>query len=68
MTKVSYYANSTLDVSMEKNFQGLNFDNFESTFQKSLNPGNRMFLKDDGPSQNQQIGETSVKKYWCHKV
>ena len=43
------------------------FDNFESTFQKSLNPGNRMFLKDGGPSQNSKLAKQALKSIGATK-
>ena len=53
-------------INVEK-FSRFIFDNFELTFQKSLNPGNRMFLKDGGPSQNSKLAKQALKSIGATK-
>ena len=43
------------------------FDNFISTFQKSLNPENRMFLQDGDPSQNSKLAKEALKSIGATK-
>ena len=42
-------------------------DNFIATFQKSLNPANRMFLQDGDPSQNSKLAKQALKSIGATK-